>query len=212
MALPSIRWRSIRAASPSGIGYEWWHITQQRHLGLARYRSTWNDPGVVSNVSWSQRPGAPHPVTVVPSSAQYLIPQLSNGLPESRLAAAIESGWPWLALTGGFTCTDPREYKERDIRQFGSVVLTRSPEPDYLPGDKEPSDVLPLRPIPLGFAANAACHAATIWSVHGLWIALRRRSRRHAGQCSGCGHPTLESPVCPECGRRSVEAAPGNSK
>jgi hypothetical protein len=62
--------------------------------------------------------------------------------------------------------------------------------------------LLPLDPLPLGFAVNCLFFAAVVWLS---WFTPRvLRSLKWAIQrrCLRCGYPVGVSPVCTECGRR----------
>lgn len=194
-------WESVRATSDSGPDHLWWALDQYRRFGVTVYNSTWSDPGLDSNVSWSTMKPALSPSELIPAWASFLRPHEAADPPGSHLAVAVEAGWPLPALGGGFTCTRPSEFVERDLRLFGAIVLTSSQEPDFLPGPKEPSDILPLAPRPLGFLVNTACHAVAIWGCASLLAVLRRRRSAPAGACRVCRHPVLGALVCPECGR-----------
>ncbi len=59
---------------------------------------------------------------------------------------------------------------------------------------------LPLRPIPFGFAIDAALYAAILWLLICGPFTLRQLIRRWRGRCPECGYPMGESSVCSECG------------
>ncbi len=61
--------------------------------------------------------------------------------------------------------------------------------------------VLPLRPIPVGFAVNTIFYAAVFWLLIPGPFALRRFIRVKRGRCVKCGYPMGESAVCTECGK-----------
>ena len=72
-------------------------------------------------------------------------------------------------------------------------------------GTKYPyTDILPCRPIVMGFAVNTLFYATILWlllaTLHPRGV-VRRRIRARRGQCPACGYPIGTSNVCTECGR-----------
>ena len=61
--------------------------------------------------------------------------------------------------------------------------------------------VLPLRPIPVGFAVNTIFYAAVFWLLIPGPFVLRRFIRVKRGRCPACAYPTGQSDVCSECGK-----------
>jgi hypothetical protein len=61
--------------------------------------------------------------------------------------------------------------------------------------------LLPLCPLPRGFAVNTVSYAAILWLLICGPRALRRRLRIRRQRCPACGYPLGTSPVCTECGR-----------
>ncbi len=61
--------------------------------------------------------------------------------------------------------------------------------------------LLPLRPLPTGFAVNTTFYATLLWLLTCLAIAVRRFLRLRRGLCPKCAYPMGESSVCTECGR-----------
>jgi hypothetical protein len=62
--------------------------------------------------------------------------------------------------------------------------------------------VLPLEPLPVGFAVNTALFALAWWVVVAAPSRLRRSIRIRRGLCAGCGYNLAAGgqTVCPECG------------
>ena len=61
-------------------------------------------------------------------------------------------------------------------------------------------DVVPIFPIPLGFAINTIFYAAILWLLFAVPGFVRRRIRIKRGLCQACGYPIGTSDVCTECG------------
>ncbi len=61
--------------------------------------------------------------------------------------------------------------------------------------------LLPLRPLPLGFAINTLLYAFIVWSLIGGPFVLHRFIRVKRGLCPACAYPRGESDVCSECGK-----------
>ena len=63
--------------------------------------------------------------------------------------------------------------------------------------------VIPLMPVPAGFAINSVVFASVVWGVLALRCALTNRALRRKGRCVRCRHDRATlSPhdACPECG------------
>ncbi len=67
--------------------------------------------------------------------------------------------------------------------------------------------VLPLRPIPVGFAVNAIFYAAVLWLLISGPFVLRRFIRVKRGLCPACAYPMGEAAVCTECGKELPKRA-----
>ena len=61
--------------------------------------------------------------------------------------------------------------------------------------------VLPLRPIPVGFAVNTIFYAAVLWLLICGPFVLRRFIRLRRSLCPKCAYPMGKSGVCSECGK-----------
>ena len=99
------------------------------------------------------------------------------------------NGWPWPA----FWCDYDRDWTTGQIAARGGVTLSYD-------------RVLPLRPMPLGLAADTLVFGAAAWAlVRGpRWVRSTRRIRR--GRCPACGYDLLGrfEGGCPECGWERV--------
>ncbi len=125
---------------------------------------------------------------------------------ESVAAIRLRSGLPLVSLEGS------RWSKAAYATVFG-LRSPRTPN-SYLNAALEPPPelrpryrrLLPLRPLPTGFAVNTLFYATILWLLIPGPFALRRFIRRKRGQCPACGYPAGESAVCSECGRLMVMA------
>ncbi|MFI4882861.1 MAG: hypothetical protein ACIAQU_09790 [Phycisphaerales bacterium JB064] len=146
------------------------------------------------------------------------------GLPPDQIAVRpyVRPAWPsWLATLP----EDDTEYAEWGARAAGWPMLclaSRSSETTTGPrqtswslrlwspaatGGSAPRDpdrgAVPLRPLPLGLAANTLLFAAPLFVVLVAVPTVRRAIRRRRGRCPACGYDRRgldhRSP-CPECG------------
>ncbi len=97
---------------------------------------------------------------------------------------AIAAGFPFLSFRGGVSKSTP-------ARQ-GIIALARA----------KPPRLIPVIPIPLGFAANSSIYAA-LWAI--LWfgqLPVRRALRLRRGHCPRCSYDLRANlpSGCPECG------------
>jgi hypothetical protein len=111
------------------------------------------------------------------------------------------AGWPMLAMRSIATCEHPNQglvlsWTVR-FRPPAPPNIARSPQLDPFNG------TLPLRPIPLGFAANTALFSVAWWVLLLGHRDIRRVIRRRRNLCEHCAYPreslAPETP-CPECG------------
>ena len=113
--------------------------------------------------------------------------------PVDKTILYVAAGWPLKALIG---------------RRAGGWIIplvehqgqsSRADPPAFISWWSV-SRVLPLRPLPLGFAINTVCYAALLWPLICGPSALRRFLRLRRGLCPKCAHPMGEAAVCTECG------------
>lgn len=68
--------------------------------------------------------------------------------------------------------------------------------------------LIPLRPIPFGFAVNSVLYAMLSWLLVDQTRRLRALNRIRRNLCPACAYPRGSSPVCTECG----EALPATQR
>lgn len=115
-------------------------------------------------------------------------------------AAHFAAGWPLLSLRGWQT-PDPGQqfrFELTESRVRWGVDLNDQPLNGTF-GRPVPL-LLPLRPIWIGFAANAALYGALAATLVLLPGQLRALVRHHRRLCPTCAYPRGASPVCTECG------------
>lgn len=131
--------------------------------------------------------------------------------------ARISAGWPMRALSYELVHSDSkaadwqwgqpanrRGFVATSIWSGGLPAPSASPA---APGGDPAWGRLPLRPIPVGFAANASCFGLAAWlMMHGP-RRLREIVRRRRGACEGCGYDAHGLTHCPECGRQTPVSA-----
>lgn len=69
--------------------------------------------------------------------------------------------------------------------------------------------LLPLRPMPHGFAVDSILYAALTWMLAYGLATVRRGIRKRQQRCVHCGYPRGTSPVCTECGEALACGAAG---
>lgn len=118
----------------------------------------------------------------------------TNTITPVTFNAASARGWPMRAMwyevriAGGGRLNSGGADVPPDLAWFG------------------PGPVLPLRVLPLGFAADTALYAAAWLVVLGAIGRARRRAQRHLGRCPDCGYDLAHADHdrCPECGSWSA--------
>lgn len=74
---------------------------------------------------------------------------------------------------------------------------------DTAPARATPWVRVPIRPIPLGFAANSLLYAFLFWGLVAAPLKLRAALRSRRGACPACNYPLTglrAATACPECG------------
>jgi hypothetical protein len=140
---------------------------------------------------------------------------VSAGTPGTPTGGTVRyrAGLPMRSMTG-----------ERDVMNAnagagaGSTLIcpawAKTPLPakakDHFVAPASMQRLLPVRPIPLGFAVNTGAYASlcagVLFGASGL-RRLRRQRRRARGRCTRCGYQLAGLSTCPECGRDGSAAA-----
>jgi hypothetical protein len=112
----------------------------------------------------------------------------------TRAVIACEDarGWPLLAC---YASSDTSETNEPHV--IGGIDI------DVNAWGAPVHRILPLTPIPAGFALNSLLYAALLLPVAVLPPRLRRHLRRRRGHCPRCNYDLRAAPddPCPECGQ-----------
>ena len=194
--LPYEESRVESGGSMKGPSHRMWGIGTLRRRGAFRVYSSWHDlgsPGGSSGPGLPSGPAAP----LVPKWAPFLAPTYEPPIPAHHSYFADARGWPRLSMWSGL---------RRSMRPPGALpsvsTLGIALDPELIaPYNPEKLRLLPLRPLPMGFAINTAFYAAVLWLLIPGPFVLRRFIRIRRGLCPACAYPMGESAVCSECGK-----------
>jgi hypothetical protein len=116
---------------------------------------------------------------------------------ECRVYTIRTCGWPFRsAASRGYTRDPVFEYHGEGL------VLWTTKWPAWLKGRRANVVILPVRPLWLGFAADAAVYSTVVAGCVLVPGVVRRRLRIRAGRCPACGYQIMGmTGPCPECGR-----------
>lgn len=135
-------------------------------------------------------------ISAPPAGAQSRWLAERHAPPTATGAIVRTAGWPFRCTVSGRTLNDDESFRDWGMIRFGG------PRTVALAFESS----LPMRPIPLGLAANIVVHGAAWWCLLGGPITLARtiraRRRRRLTLCPRCGYDFvgLRDPGCPECG------------
>ncbi len=119
---------------------------------------------------------------------------------QNRTFHRVAVGWPLHAME--WVC-------DRDVRLdprgAGQSVWLRGFKPIRAgrigwTGDRR----LPVKPLMLGFAIDAAVYGVAVWSLIWGWRLVRAKWRVRGGRCPACGYDLAGLDGCPECGAGSA--------
>jgi hypothetical protein len=120
---------------------------------------------------------------------------VTDGRPQ-RTLLRLNSGWPFPALAYSMM-DDTTSTKTDNLWDFGLSPPMRHAFAAHLTGDPRR---LPLRPLPLLFAADVVIWGLGALLVSALFTLIRRAWRTRRGCCPACGYPASRAAACPECG------------
>lgn len=120
---------------------------------------------------------------------------LADSGPATTVLAA-RAGWPFRTLTG-YATSDGRT---RTTAWMLDTGIHRSAAGDTVE--------LPLRPLPLGMAANTLIYALPIGLTIATLRAARTRRRAARGRCTACAYDLANLTTCPECGHQAPSQRP----
>jgi hypothetical protein len=105
-----------------------------------------------------------------------------------------------------FRCLRRTQMSTQVMRTITPVPLSTwvqgLPAPAWFHDGRTSKDRLPIRPLPLGLAANYVFWSAIVWGIVIALSSLCARKRRLRGACPTCGYALAGLPACPECGVR----------
>jgi hypothetical protein len=162
----------------------------------------WNE---IDAVALIDRAGISHWATSARASTWY---GSANYAPTIDAVTPLLPRWGGLASASGEFALGAVKAEQRIVEARGwplPALWTEVPSQSI-------GTVLPLRPIPLGFAADAAILACVFALLSLLFTRparfLKRASRMQHGQCLQCGYDLRYDFVggCPECGWRREDA------
>jgi hypothetical protein len=146
----------------------------------------------------------------VRATTDWIPPHRNRGPRLGLRVLQVRAGWPRRCLSGDRWKLEPAD-PQAACRYIAAIPLERfAPARLIMPLGEEPVCLLPLRPIPSGFAVNTLFYAAILWLLIGGPFVLRRLIRRQRGRCPKCGYDLRHalSGGCPECGWNRAASEP----
>ena len=189
--------------SRKGPSHRRWGIATLRKRGAFRVYSSWHDLGAGGGGSGPGLPSEPA-APLVPKWAPFLAPTYEPPIPAYHAYFADARGWPRLSMWSGLKVSQTPSSAPPMVATLGIAL---DPEMIGLHNHRNVR-LLPLRPLPIGFAVNTLIYAMVLWLLIPGPFVLRRFIRVKRSLCPACAYPTGESAVCSECGK----ALPGRVK
>ncbi len=141
-------------------------------------------------------------------SVDEMVPAVDKLMSDHELLL-LDAGWPMASLAASnpilranlSTSALQTPTAWRDIRWGLPAPDWLRPNPTVVRQNNAVGRVLPIQPLPIGFAANVLVFALTLpgLSEGSRWCQRRLRAAR--GLCPHCSYPIGASPVCTECGK-----------
>jgi hypothetical protein len=203
----SVNWRPDGEPSHHTV-YDW---SNAKSLGF-RHIATWQIPGhmpINRHAARRMREEILAGKAGLPPDQIYVQPYVQPAWPswlptppeddtEYAEWGARAAGWPMLCLASRSNAPTTGARKTSWSMRIRPATVTAGAAP------RDPDEgAIPLRPLPLGLAANTLLYAAPPFIVLAAIPAARRALRRRRGLCPVCGYDRRglggASP-CPECG------------
>lgn len=171
-----------------------WAVVEQRWWGLTRVTSAQQYRPGSSN--WPNLGDAEPPRHLIPDWAKNGRFERAPASPGTTGCLLVAAGWPCLALAGEYEAFVELDQTAPSFQQVHWCWLLHRPK-----HNASHAALVPLRPLPSGFAVNTAIYAG-VFLLMRLSLRVRPwwRARRH--RCVRCGYaqPQDMRAVCPECG------------
>lgn len=146
-------------------GYTGWLVMEFHGRAVVRYTSSWYDAGM----GWGLAGGWPSdpPEPLVPDWAPFIAPTHHTPQKTTHSCIAEARGWPFLALSGGLMVSHVMAAPGK-LEIYSALVL--DPAQTVQPNGWQQANLLPYKPLLLGFAGDTLVYGA-IWFV--VWILAR---------------------------------------
>jgi len=144
----------------------------------------------------------------IPTTSQQIGPTMFDwSLSRTTLRRPVyeegAAGWPLRALTWHF---GPQQAKKEKAGGYIAIGSLASLPVEGWTNNRYPiavkHDVIPYLPWWPGLLVNSAFWAILAFTIHRVFLFVRRARRRRRGRCPRCAYPVigLGGNACPECG------------
>jgi len=184
---------------------------------VSRWRAAVGERAMVDAMQFSSGPSyvSAHPSELIPSwGRNYWFDPGYSEQSSHRVRQTMRIidawGWPFRALCGGYETPESGVRIPPNFQPKRHWAIVTPHWRNGMPRAEMGLLVLPLHPLWMGFAGNAALYGLVatllVWSPRALF----RWWRASPGTCAGCGYPMGVSPNCTECGRIHAPTADGD--